>query len=174
MLKRFIYGGLFAVIFIGLLIIVFLKKTDTITPASVFEAIPGNAVVIVEHLDFEYLTKDFFESNTIWDGFSSVSCFAGIDSIFESLIIQLAKNEEIEKFLQKDKLSLSLHLIGKDKLQPILYIDYSNQYTAREFINLFTTFLGEEVIINERRYEAELIYDVSSQQMFLPENFSFT
>ena len=53
MLKRFIYAGLFAVVCIGLVLVFLLNRFDKITPLEILEAVPEDAILFAEDIDFE-------------------------------------------------------------------------------------------------------------------------
>ncbi|MBN1132529.1 MAG: hypothetical protein JXR52_06990 [Bacteroidales bacterium] len=173
MLKRFIYGGIFALVFTGLLLLVILKKTGSAAPASLFEIIPGNAIMIAEHLDFNYVSNELIDQNTIYNDLANLTGFSGADSLWRIFLEELARHDELDEILRKEQINLSLHLLGKDKIQPVFYVDYSDSYSQKDFVNLVTAFLGDASLINERRYEAETIYDVSCRSDYLPDQFSF-
>jgi hypothetical protein len=54
MVKRFIYGGLFAIICLGLIALFFIKRFDKFAPVAVEQAIPGDALLFAERIDFSY------------------------------------------------------------------------------------------------------------------------
>ena len=173
MVKRFFYGALMAVVIFGLVLVVILKKTNTITHVTLFDAIPGDAVIIMENIDYEFITEELPE-NKIWADLLRSGEFASMDSSLALLKQNVSKNEELNKILDENKLNLSWHLVGKDKLQPIIYIDYAQYSSAKDFTQFLLDLVGSEASINERRYEAEMIYDIVSKHDYLPDKFSFT
>lgn len=174
MLKRILYGAGFAIIFIGLLLLVVFKKTHTISSASLFDAIPGGAVVILENVDYEYLSDELLDNNLLWRDLADLAGMGSKDSLIRILINKISGSSDLEGLIKKENLGLSFQLVGKDKLKPVFYIDYSDDYSAREVVDIIQKFLGNGVLINERRYEAEPVYDISADQDYLPDNFSFT
>ena len=69
MLKRFIYGGLFAVVCVGLVVIILLQRYEKITPIEVLQAVPEDAILFAENVDFEYLTRTFVPNGRMWIDF---------------------------------------------------------------------------------------------------------
>ncbi|MCK4748882.1 MAG: hypothetical protein KAT15_17635, partial [Bacteroidales bacterium] len=69
MLKRYIYVGLFAVVCAGLVTIILLKRMDKITPIETLQAVPGDAFLFIEDVDYEYMTETFLPSSRIWIDF---------------------------------------------------------------------------------------------------------
>lgn len=59
MVKRFLYAGIFAVVCLGLLTLFFIKRFEKVTPLEVQQAIPRDAVLFAENVDFDYLTESF-------------------------------------------------------------------------------------------------------------------
>ncbi|HDR67706.1 MAG TPA: hypothetical protein ENN61_01520, partial [Bacteroidaceae bacterium] len=173
MLKRYLYGGIFALVFIGLIVIIILKRTDSIIPATLYEVIPEDAVIIIEQIEYDFFSNEFITENKIYRDLLKASGFSVRDSLMGIILKNISENEGLKKILNKERPGLSLHLIGKAKLMPVIYIDYSDYYSSKDFTNLFTAFLGDNTIINERRYEAETIYEASCREDHLPDNLSF-
>ena len=173
MLKRIIYGGLFAVVCAGLIIVFLLSRFDRIIPIEVLEAVPEDAILFLEEIDYEYLSETFFAENRIWIDFVNTSGRAGLDSLLQNMLDQVNSSESIHELLLKEGLNLSLHLLGKDKLVPLIYIRYSGSHSDNEFQQLMLTLLKDKAMVNERKYEAEILYDVSGAPGFIPGKFSF-
>jgi hypothetical protein len=173
MVKRFIYGGLFAVICLGLLVIFILKRFDNIEPIEVRSAIPEDAILFAENIDYKYLTESFLPESRIWIDFVNIIERSELDSALNIILGQVRSSESLNDLLLKEGLNLSLHLVGKDQLTPIFYINYSETHSDNDFEHLLQLLLEKKAMVNERKYEAALLYDVSGGQGFVAGKFTF-
>lgn len=174
MLKRIIYGGLFAVICAGLVIVILLQRFDKITPIEVLQAVPEDAILFMEEIDYEYLTGNFVPGSRMWIDFVNTSGKAGLDSMVNNVLSLVGSEESIHELLLKKGVNASLHLIGRDKVLPLFYIQYEGTYSDNDFEQFMLTMLERQAMINERKYEAETLYDVSGNPGFLSGQFTFT
>jgi hypothetical protein len=172
MLKKYFYGGLFAVVCLGLVTLIIFKKFEKIAPLEVLHAVPEDAILFAEKVDFEYLAETFFPENRIWIDFVNTTGRNGMDSILFQGLSNINSNESLRDLLFKEGINLSVHLVGKNKLVPLFYIRYSESHSDNEFEQLILGFLEEEAMVNERKYETETIYDFSGKPGFIPGKFS--
>jgi hypothetical protein len=173
MLRKYLYAGLFAVVCTGLVALIFLKRMDTITPVRVIQAVPAEALLVIEDIDFEYLEESFFPSNRIWIDFINTTGKQRLDSLVRRILSQVASNESLQDLLMDEGFSVSLHLLGKNLLTPMVYVSYVDAYGDREFEEMVLSVLDKEAMVNERRYEAEILYDVSGKPGGVPGKFTF-
>ena len=173
MWKRFIYGGLFAVVCAALVTIILLQRFNKITPIEVLQAVPADAIVYMEDVDYEYLTESFIPGSRIWIDFVNTTGKTRLDSLINRLLGQLNTSETLNDLLMKEGFDLSLHLIGKDQLIPLFYIRYSELHSDNDFKQVMLDLLKEQAMLHERKYEAETVYDVSGKPGFVPGKFSY-
>lgn len=174
MLKKYIYIGLFAVVCLGLVGVILLKKLDKITPIEVLEAVPDDALIFIEEIDFEYFSERFLPENRIWIDFVNTTGRNGLDTMARNILSQIATSEALSDHLLKEGMSLSLHLKGKDRLTPLIYIPYVGSYSDHDFEQIVLSVLGGETIVNERKYDSETLFDVSGSPALIPGKFTFT
>lgn len=173
MLKKFIYVGLFAIICLGLVGIILLKKLDKITPIEVLEAVPDDALLFIEGLDYEYMAEEFLSENRIWIDFVNTTGRNGLDSLLQNILSHVNSSEALYNLLSKEGMSLSIHLKGKEQLTPLIYIPYIGYYNDHEFEQIILALLGDESIVNERKYDSETLFDVSGSPEIIPGKFTF-
>jgi hypothetical protein len=174
MLKRFIYAGLFAIVCISLILVFLLNRFDKITPLEIVQAVPEDAIVFVEELDYEYLTETFLAGSRIWVDFVNTSGQSELDSLVQVLLAQVNSAGALKDILKKEGFHLSLHLVGKNQLLPLFYLKYPESYSDHEFENLMMSVLEEKAMINSRKYESETLYDVSGEPGLVPGKFTFS
>ncbi len=172
MLKKYIYGGIMAVVFLGLVTLYLLKKFERITPVEVLQAVPEDAILFAERIDFEYLSESFFPENRIWIDFVNTTGMGRLDSILSQGLTHINSNDALQDLLFKRGINISLHLVGKDQIVPIIYLLYSGSHNDNEFEQLILDFLEKNAMVNERKYETETIYDFSGRPGMIPEKFS--
>ena len=66
-----------------------------------------------------------------------------------------------------------MHKVGKDQLIPLFYLEYSSAHSDHDFENMVLSLLEKRAMVNERKYEAEVVYDVSGGPGFVPGKFTF-
>jgi len=174
MLKRYLYAGLFAVVCLGLVTLFLIKRFEKVTPVEVLQAIPGDAVLFAENIDFEYLTESFLPDSKMWIDFLNIAGKGDLDSLIELTLSQIRSSESLNDYLKKEGINLSIHKLGKDQLTPLLYLVYSDAHSNHEFENMILTLLEDKAMVNERKYETETLYDVSGGPGFIPGKFTFT
>lgn len=173
MIRRFLYGGLFAIVCLGLLTLFLLKKFNKIETEEVQGAIPEDAILFVEDIDFEYLTETYLPESRIWVDFVNLTGTGELDSMLNRVLTQVSSSEPLGNLLKSEGVNFSLHKVGKDQLIPLVYLEYSEAHNDHEFENIMLTLLKKRTMINERKYEGELLYDVSGGPGFVPGKFTF-
>jgi hypothetical protein len=173
MTRRIIYIGLFAVVCLGLCTLFLLKKFDKIEAVEIQGAIPEDAILFVEDIDFKYLTESFLPESRIWIDFVNIIKRAELDSILNVALSQIRSSEPLNELLLDEGINLSLHKVGKDQLVPLFYLEYSSAHSDHDFEHLILSLLEKKAMINERKYETEVVYDVSGGPGFVPGKFTF-
>ena len=173
MTRRIIYSGLFAVVCLGLITVFLLNRFDKIEPVEIQGAIPEDAILFAEDIDFEYLTESFLPESRIWIDFVNIIERGELDSILNATLGQIRSSEPLNDLLLDQGVNLSLHKVGKDQLIPLFYLEYSSAHSDNDFEQLMLSLLEKRAMINERKYETEVVYDVSGGPGFVPGKFSF-
>ena len=157
MTRRIIYIGLFAVVCLGLCTLFLLKKFDKIEALEIQGAIPEDAILFVEDIDFKYLTESFLPESRIWIDFVNIIERAELDSILNVALSQIRSSEPLNELLLDEGINLSLHKVGKDQLVPLFYLEYSSAHSDHDFEHLILSLLEKKAMINERKYETEVV-----------------
>ncbi len=173
MTRRIIYSSLFAVVCLALCTLFLLKKFDKIEAVEIQGAIPEDAILFVEDIDFKYLTESFLPESRIWIDFVNIIERSELDSILNVALSQIRSSEPLNELLLDEGLNLSLHKVGKDQLVPLIYLEYSSAHSDNDFEHLILSLLEKKAMINERKYESEVVYDVSGSPGFMPGKFTF-
>jgi len=173
MLKRFIYVGLFAVVCLGLVGIILLKKMDKITPIEVIQAVPDDALLFIDEIDYEYVAESFLPGSRLWIDFVNTTGRNGLDSVVRNIINHAGSSEAFRDLLLKEGMGVSVHLQGKNQLTPLVYISYADHHNDHEFEQIVLKLLGDGSIVNERKYESETLFDVSGDPASIPGKFTF-
>jgi len=174
MLKRFLYAGIFAVVCLGLVTLFLIKRFDKTVPLEVQQAIPGDAILFAENIDYKYLTESFLTESRMWTDFMNMAGRADLDSLIDLAFGQIRSSGALKDFLYKEGLNISLHKLGKEQLTPVLYLLYSGVHGDHEFEQMMLSLLEEEAMVHERKYETETLYDVSGGPGMIPGKYTFT
>ena len=100
---------------LGLVGVILLKKLDKITPIEVLEAVPDDALVFIEEIDFEYIAEKFIPENRIWIDFVNTTGRNKLDSMARNFLFQISTSEALSDLLRKEGMSLSLHPSRRDR-----------------------------------------------------------
>jgi hypothetical protein len=174
MLKRILYGGLFAVVCAGLIAVILLQRLDKITPIGALQAVPDDAILFMENVDYEYLAETFIPGSRIWIDFVNTTGGERLDSLVNRAISMVNANKPLRELLLKYGLSISIHLQGKDQFMPLFYIPYADHHSDHEFEQIILSLLDGEAMFNERKYETETLYDGSGNPGHIPGRFTFS
>ncbi len=161
MVKRLLIGGSLAIVCAGLLLVFILRSGDKFHEAFAAEAVPANAIAFVDKVDYKFFSQEFSNISLIWKDFIKYPYFHDFDSVFNLLNKNIASMPLLERRLDDAGLSLSLHLLGKNKLSAVYYFSLGDHITPNEMNEEMETALSEGVLLNQRRYEAVDIMDVS-------------
>ncbi len=174
MVKKLIYGGVFAVVVFGLLAAIVLKRFDKTETLDVWQAVPGDAIVFVEGLDYDFLVGPFFNENRIWIDFVNTTEHMKLDSLIKLGLTGLEKAPALREFLTDEGFHVSLHLLGKQQIAPVFYLSYGGTFSDNDFSQLMQDYLEAESMVNARKYEGIHIFDVSGRPGFVPGKFTFS
>ena len=139
--KRILYAGLFAVVFLGLLILFIIKKFDKTEVIELQGAIPEDAVLFVEDINFDHLKEKVLPESRFWLDFLKITEGNALDSMLNALLLQIASSGALNELLTGEGFSFSLHKIGKDQLVPLFYLEYSHAHSDHEFENVILAML---------------------------------
>lgn len=159
---------------LGLVTVILVKRCSNVTPVEVLQAVPEDAILFIEDLDYEYLSETFLSGSRIWIDFIHTAGRSKLDSTVHMILSQVNSSESLKDLLLKKGLHLSLHLLGKDQLSPLFYVHFEGMHSDHEFEQLMLGLLEERSMVNERKYEAIMLYDVSGKPGFFPGKFSFS
>ena len=173
MLRKILIGGAMAVVFLGLVFLYFFYRNDTLEPARIAEAVPEDAVIFAHKIDYTYFTGDFRRENQFWRELTRNGDIARADSLIQQLSTSFNGSPLLLEMLEDQQLSLSLHLLGKDKLMPMFYLPLEEGMDKRDFRGIIGGILEKEDLVNERKYEAETLYDVSLHGDRLVDAFTY-
>ncbi len=162
MMKRVLVGGGFAVVFAGLILVYILSRTNTFVSAEASQAVSGNAILFVDQIDYTYFTEDFPGENLVWNELKTTnSSFLLYDSLLHDFSILVESRPMLKEVLEDGSLSISIHLQGKSKLATVFYLNPGEHHTMNDIEVEILAFFGDDAMINERRYEAVILKDVS-------------
>ena len=173
MLKRVLIGGSFAVILVVLLLFFLLRKSASFKEAYVAEAVPSNAVLFIDHIDYQYFTEEFSEESVLWKAFLEQSFFHEFDSISGLLDSRVSKMATLRKRILDDGFSISLHMLGKNKIAALFYVSLGNTVSDGDIHAELQEVLGMDALVNTRKYEAVELHDISFKNSAQVKGFAY-
>ena len=160
MLRKYLFPGLFALVCLVLLGLVFLKRSPQVKTPESHEALPGDALLFIEDVDYEYLVETFLPGNRMWQDFIHTSGRSGLDSSLRVLNGRIADRDDLRDLLTREGFSLSLHLIGKKQIAPLFFLPYEGAFSDNDFSSIMAAVLVEGADRVSRKYETEIIYEI--------------
>ncbi len=173
MLKRILIGGVFAIVVAGLFIVLIFKKGDLKQYAAIADAVPANAIVFVDRADYAFFAEEQTSVNALWSELKVLPEISEIDTLKTLLSRKLEGMPVLRDCMREEGISFSLHLLGKDKLSALFYVPLGEKYSEQEIKNEIVSQLGRDAILNDRKYEAVELTDVSLANTSLVRSFSF-
>ncbi|MEX0982688.1 MAG: hypothetical protein WD577_10775 [Bacteroidales bacterium] len=173
MLKRILIVGIPAIIVTGLLFIVLFRSKHSYQKADAAEAVPANAVLFIEKLDYRFFSEEFETESQLWADLLTYRYFNEFDSLFQQLHDHLNRMPLLRKCLESGQLSLSIHLLGKDRLSALFYVSPGENVSFSELDHELNSVFDIGVIVNERRYETVILKDVSFRNNNNVKGFSY-
>lgn len=162
MVKRILVGGIIAVVVTGLLLIYIFSRTKTFESAQASQAVSEEAILFADNIDYTYFTGEFLTDNLVWNEFKeSDDSFSRYDSLLKAFVSLLDSHPVLKEEIERGQLSLSLHLMGKSELATVFYFIPGEEITMNDLEAELIALLGENAIINERKYEAVNLKDIS-------------
>lgn len=173
MLKRVLTGAFFALVVIGFLVVLLFRNRHSYKESFAAEAVPANAVLFIDKLDYKFFSSDLQSESQLWEELLTHSYFHQFDSLFRRLNEYIARNPLLERCIEKENLGLSLHLLGRDRLSVLFYLSLEEDVSQSDMDAAIKSDFGEDVIVNERRYETVLLKDVSFKSSSRIKGFSY-
>ncbi len=162
MLKRVLIGGAFAVVVIGLLLVYLLTRTNTFVAALAPQAVSEDAILFADNLDYHFFTEEFLNENQAWHELMSNSqAFQEYDSLLRAFSQLVEMRPAFKEMIEKESLGFSIHLMGKSELAAVFYLRTTEDFSLNDLESEITALCGSDAIVNERKYEAVNLKDVS-------------
>jgi len=122
MLKRILTGVVLALIVIALLAVLFFRNRHSYKESFAAEAVPANAVLFIDKLDYKFFSSDLQSESQLWEELLMYQYFHQFDSLLQHLNDYIVRNPLLKRCVEKENLSLSLHLLGRDRLSALFYL----------------------------------------------------
>lgn len=172
MIKRGIIVGMAVIVFAAVLFFLFVKH-DSFKASEAAEAVPSDALMFVNKIDYEFFAGDFKEKNLLWNDLNHFSAIMTFDSLAFLFNNRLGNMPLLEKCLKDGGLSFSLHILGKNNLASLFYVELGENVNIQGIGAEIKSSLGKETFITERKYEAIDLIDVSFKNSIHIKGFSY-
>jgi hypothetical protein len=173
MLKRVSIGAFLALVVIGILVVLLFRNRYSYQESLAAEAVPANAVLFIDQLDYGFFSTDMQSDSQLWEELLTYNYFHHFDSLFKHLNNYIVRNPLLKRSVENENLGLSLHLLGKDRLSALFYLSLEEDISPSDMDAAIQSNFGEEVIVNERRYETVLLKDVSFKSSARIKGFTY-
>ncbi len=173
MWKRILVGGILTVIVAGAVMLLIFRNDHTAHVASVAEAVPSNAIVFIDKLDYSFFKEEFPDKSQLWKDLLPSHYFRDLDDRFQQFNEDVSQMPVLKQLLENKNLSFSLHLLGKSKLSVLFYIALDEAVSAHQVDDGIRSMLNGDVVVGERTYEAVVLKDISYGQDTVGREFTF-
>ncbi len=173
MRKRVLIITIPAITVACLLIVLLFGKRDNYHRSSAAEAVPANAVIFMDQLDFQFFVTDFKEESPLWRELLTYDYFSSFDSLFQQLNNEISRMPLLNSCVSKGNISISIHLLGKEKLAALFYVALGEDVLPADINAEIGSVLTQDAIVNERKYESVVIKDISLSNHTSLKGFSY-
>jgi hypothetical protein len=173
MLKRILIISVPAVVLIGLSVFILFGNRSIYQRSYAAEAVPVNAVLFIEKLDYTYFVSELKDESRLWRELLSYDYFSTFDSLFQQLNDQISRMPQLNRSILEGNLSMSVHLLGKNKLSALFYVALGEDASPADIDAEISSGLSPDAIVNERKYESVFLKDVSFKNTAAIKGFSY-
>jgi len=173
MLKRILYGAGFVLLLTLVVVLLFFRKKDHLLTSMITDAVTPDAILYLDQMDYDFFTGNFISDSEIWNALQLVAPGQRADSVVRRFAGQLSRVDLLQDLFSKKQMGISIHLVGKEQLVPVFYINYSGSFSEKEFRLIIEELLGDDAVIDERRYEAVTLCDVKGSNPWIKGTFTF-
>jgi outer membrane protein assembly factor BamB len=173
MVKKLLIAGAVAVVCVGLLLFLFLRKNDMGQLVHAAEAVPPHAILFIDQIDYTFFTGELSGNNQLWNEFRSHQVLDRLDSVADRWTDRLERMPLLTSRLQEGALSISLHLQGKSNHAALFYITLDDKVSPQQVDSEIRAMAGNGAEINTRKYEAVELTDVSFGSTQGADRFSY-
>ena len=153
--------------------LLFLRSKHSYQKADAAEAVPANAVLFIDRLDYRFFSEELEIESQLWADLLIHQYFHEFDSLFRQLDDHLNRMPLLRKCLESGQLSLSIHLLGKERLSALFYVSPGENVSLSELDHELNSVFDVGVIVNERRYETVTLKDISFRNNDRVKGFSY-
>jgi hypothetical protein len=131
-------------------------RSEQAPQSAAIDAVPKNAVLILETDNPQSLWNHTSTNNMIWEEFQSVPSFKKADSLIGSLDSAFTANADLQKQLDKTNFTLSMHPIGAHDFSWLFSFGTPSNWGQSQTLESLQRFLGENP--KTRKYDDATIY----------------
>jgi len=161
MLRRFITGGIIAAVVAAGFLLTFLLKNEAFEKKLAESAVPRDAILYLDNIDYTYITKEFRSKNKVYIEALRDQQIQEYDSLFGQLISTIGQVPLLTEIAENGNISISFHLQGKSKLKLLFILEPDPEIKENDIHSALEVLFGRDAIVNNRKYEAVNLYDVS-------------
>ncbi|MCK4852641.1 MAG: DUF3352 domain-containing protein, partial [Bacteroidales bacterium] len=167
--------GVVAVIFTAIIVYSILElRKGNIRQADIIQAVPTDAVLIINANDLPGFIRDELSRNKIWQELGMIKGIGAFQQTLGRLDSMLRSDDEMEDPYRKSDISLSLHKLGRNSFKFILYYPLDNAGTDKQILGFVQDKVQSKATITPRKYDEVKIYDVDFAGSGKQDDFSFT
>ena len=100
MLKRILTGVVLALIVIVLIVVLLFRNRYSYKESSAAEAVPANAVLFIDKLDYKFFSSDLQSESQLWKELLTHSYIHQFDSLFQLLNDYITRNPLLERCVE--------------------------------------------------------------------------
>ena len=153
MIRRLIY--FLVIILLSLSIYFFFQrinnKPQKETNTTLFQAIPSDAILILNSSKFLFFDAELQNQNLVWKNIINSKIFGNVSEHLKYIDSLLLDDPELRSQINQNDVAISYHLVGKEKMSPLITVSLSptlSENTLRKFLNKQFFQIGSPSLVN--------------------------
>lgn len=125
------------------------------------DAVPMDAVVVVQSPSFNSVINPILDQNHVYDQLCKLPSFLIVDTVIREINSIAANDKSIKKLISESKFQFSLHKTGKERINFIYYLNFNGNTWKSKVESVFNTYFANRLSITSRKYEGFTVSDMT-------------
>lgn len=163
MLRRIFSILIVLTLMAGIVYAYFVMRSEQSPQRQAIDAVPKNAVFILETEELQPLWNRISTNNMIWEEFKAVPNFRQADSLLASIDSAVTANPDLQQALDRTNFTMSLHPVGTHSFAWLFAVGTPTDWSIEKSRTLLERFMGKNH--STRQYDGTTIFTSDSAKM---------
>ena len=138
-------------------------RAEQAPKSAAIDAVPKNAVLILETGNPQSLWNQASTNNMIWEEFQAVSSLQKADSLLNALDSAFTADADLQRQLDRTNFTLSLHPVGAHNFSWLFSFGVPNTWNKTQTLNALEQFVGKDP--KSQTYDGSTIFTSTDTQI---------